>query len=89
MEEDYYRMKLQWMSITEDQENRFSGFRDRKALIGWFVIFRSFPRSPFLEKDVSRTDRSHPFFSRTRQENLKMLRDILMTYCMFDFDLGW
>lgn len=32
--DEYYRMKLQWKSITADQENRFSDFRDRKSLIG-------------------------------------------------------
>ncbi|KAL3118509.1 hypothetical protein niasHT_000274 [Heterodera trifolii] len=74
LEEDYYRMKLQWMSIGEDQESRFGAFRDRKALV---------------EKDVARTDRSHPFFSRTNPENLHLLRDLLMTYCMYDFDLGY
>lgn len=30
----YYRIKLQWKTIFEDQENRFTDFRDRKALIG-------------------------------------------------------
>uniref|UniRef100_A0A915E2X4 Rab-GAP TBC domain-containing protein n=1 Tax=Ditylenchus dipsaci TaxID=166011 RepID=A0A915E2X4_9BILA len=73
-EDEYYRMKLQWMSISEDQERRFSDFRDRKALI---------------DKDVARTDRSHPFFHRSQPANLQLLKDILMTYCMYDFDLGY
>ncbi|KAI1726786.1 rab-GTPase-TBC domain-containing protein [Ditylenchus destructor] len=73
-EEEYYRMKLQWMSISEDQERRFSDFRDRKALI---------------DKDVARTDRSHPFFHRSQPANLQLLKDILMTYVMHDFDLGY
>jgi len=32
--DDYFRMKLQWKSIDEDQESRFSDLRDRRSLIG-------------------------------------------------------
>jgi hypothetical protein len=32
--DDYFRMKLQWKSITPDQEKRFAAIRDRKCLIG-------------------------------------------------------
>ena len=32
--DDYFRMKLQWKSISADQEKRFSMIRDRKGLIG-------------------------------------------------------
>lgn len=73
-ENDYYRMKLQWKSITPDQEARFSSLRDRKNLV---------------EKDVSRTDRNHPFFKGENNSNIQMLYDILMTYCMYNFDLGY
>jgi hypothetical protein len=38
---------------------------------------------------VARTDRSHPFFDRTQPANLQLLKDILMTYVMYDFDLGY
>lgn len=34
LSEDYYRMKLQWKTISKDQESRFSEFAARKALIG-------------------------------------------------------
>lgn len=34
-------MKLQWKSISEDQEERFSEFRDRKALVGLFFYCNS------------------------------------------------
>ncbi|KAI6224998.1 hypothetical protein M3Y95_00811800 [Aphelenchoides besseyi] len=70
--DDYYRMKLQWMTVNSDQESRFSDFRDRRALI---------------DKDVTRTDRSHSYFRN--DQNLDLMRDILMTYCMYDFDLGY
>ncbi|XP_076304526.1 TBC1 domain family member 15-like isoform X1 [Tachypleus tridentatus] len=72
--DDYYKMKLQWKSITPEQETRFSAFRERKNLI---------------EKDVSRTDRTHPYFMGTENANVQLLYDILMTYCMYNFDLGY
>uniref|UniRef100_A0A0R3RVK5 TBC1 domain family member 15 n=1 Tax=Elaeophora elaphi TaxID=1147741 RepID=A0A0R3RVK5_9BILA len=74
LSEDYYRMKLQWKTINKDQENRFSEFAARKALI---------------DKDVSRTDRTHAFFGGCDNGNLILLNDILMTYCMYNFDLGY
>uniref|UniRef100_A0AC34RMS9 Rab-GAP TBC domain-containing protein n=1 Tax=Panagrolaimus sp. JU765 TaxID=591449 RepID=A0AC34RMS9_9BILA len=70
--DSYFRMKLQWMSMSEEQEKNFSDFRDRKALI---------------EKDVTRTDRTLPYFRQ--KQNLVLLKDILMTYVMYDFDLGY
>ncbi|VDK62075.1 unnamed protein product [Gongylonema pulchrum] len=73
LSEDYYRMKLQWKTISKDQESRFSEFAAKKALI---------------EKDVSRTDRTHVFFGGSDNSNLTLLNDILMTYCMYNFDLG-
>ncbi|XP_055934648.1 TBC1 domain family member 15-like isoform X3 [Argiope bruennichi] len=72
--ESYFQMKLQWKSFTPDQESRFSALRDRKSLI---------------EKDVSRTDRTHPFFEGENNANIQMLQEILMTYCMYNFDLGY
>lgn len=70
--EDYYRMKLQWMTVSDEQEKRFTEFAARKALI---------------EKDVIRTDRTHAFFGD--KEHINTLREILMTYCMYNFDLGY
>ena len=72
--DDYFRMKLQWRSINTDQEDRFSGFRERKTQI---------------EKDVSRTDRTHPFFEGDENKNIELLQDVLMTYVMYNFDLGY
>ncbi|OQR80354.1 TBC1 domain family member 15 isoform 2 [Tropilaelaps mercedesae] len=72
--EDYYRMKLQWKSISADQESRFNGFSVRKNLV---------------EKDVNRTDRSVDIFVKDGNEYLSMLSDVLMTYIMYDFDLGY
>ncbi|XP_045514752.1 TBC1 domain family member 15 isoform X2 [Pieris brassicae] len=72
--EEYFSMKLQWRSITERQESRFSEYRERKSLV---------------EKDVNRTDRSHPFFAGDNNPNVLLLQDILMTYVMYNFDLGY
>nr|CAD7571204.1 unnamed protein product [Timema californicum] len=72
--EEYFQMKLQWRSMTLAQENRFSDYRERKSLI---------------EKDVNRTDRTIPFFAGDNNPNLQLLSDILMTYVMYNFDLGY
>ncbi|XP_037079700.1 TBC1 domain family member 17-like [Pollicipes pollicipes] len=70
--DDYFRMKLQWASMSEEQLAQFAGLRDRRALV---------------EKDVTRTDRSEPFFAGGA--NVQLLHDILVTYCMYNFDLGY
>ena len=41
-----------------------------------------------IEKDVNRTDRTTPFFSGDNNDKLVQLNDILMTYVMYNFDLG-
>lgn len=42
----------------------------------------------FAEKDVNRTDRTNRFYEGIDNPGLVLLHDILMTYCMYDFDLG-
>ncbi|XP_059152380.1 TBC1 domain family member 15-like isoform X2 [Physella acuta] len=72
--DDYFRMKLQWKTISSEQERRFTLLKERRGLI---------------DKDVMRTDRTHKFFSGDKNPNLQVLYDILMTYCMYNFDLGY
>ncbi|XP_030632166.1 TBC1 domain family member 15-like isoform X1 [Chanos chanos] len=72
--DEYFRMKLQWKSVSEEQEKRNSRLRDNRSLI---------------EKDVNRTDRTNTFYEGPDNPGLIMLHDILMTYCMYDFDLGY
>lgn len=67
-------MKLQWRSMTRLQEENFSDYRDRKSLI---------------EKDVNRTDRMLDYYAGDNNPNLQILSDILMTYVMYNFDLGY
>lgn len=42
-----------------------------------------------IEKDVCRTDRNLEYFSGDSNPNLQILQDILMTYVMYNFDLGY
>lgn len=72
--DEYYNMKLQWKRMTKVQEDNFSDYRDRKSII---------------EKDVNRTDRTLDFYAGDNNSNLQMLNDILMTYIMYNFDLGY
>uniref|UniRef100_A0A0L8GZX2 TBC1 domain family member 15 n=1 Tax=Octopus bimaculoides TaxID=37653 RepID=A0A0L8GZX2_OCTBM len=72
--DDYFKMKLQWKTISAEQESRFTKLKDSKTLI---------------EKDVSRTDRTHKFFEGDGNHNLQVLNDILRTYCMYNFDLSY
>uniref|UniRef100_A0A182QFF4 TBC1 domain family member 15 n=1 Tax=Anopheles farauti TaxID=69004 RepID=A0A182QFF4_9DIPT len=72
--QEYFQMKFQWLSITPTQEHNFTGYRERKCQI---------------EKDVKRTDRTYEFFAGDDNPNLAKLQDILMTYVMYNFDLGY
>ncbi|KAK5856077.1 hypothetical protein PBY51_007697 [Eleginops maclovinus] len=72
--DEYFRMKVQWKSVSEEQEMRNSLLKGYRSLI---------------ERDVSRTDRNNTFFSGNDNPGLTLLNDVLMTYCMFNFDLGY
>lgn len=72
--DEYFRMKVQWKSVSEEQEMRNSLLRGYRNLI---------------ERDVSRTDRNNTFFSGSDNPGLTLLHDVLMTYCMYNFDLGY
>jgi TBC1 domain family member 15 len=43
----------------------------------------------FKDKDVLRTDRTNPYFEGDYNQNLEVMHDILMTYNMYNFDLGY
>jgi hypothetical protein len=70
----YESIKQQWMSITPQQEQRFALFRERKGRI---------------DKDVVRTDRSVDIFVDQDSQYLIKLRSILISYGMWNFDLGY
>ncbi|CAB3359593.1 Hypothetical predicted protein [Cloeon dipterum] len=71
---EYQTLCQQWQSFTPGQEERFSLFRDRKSLIS---------------KDVNRTDRTFEYFAGDRNPHLDSLNNILMSYMMYNFDLGY
>lgn len=74
LEEEYYRMKQQWSTLSNNQEKNHSGFRDRKCQI---------------EKDVKRTDRNLEFYNGDENPNIDRLQAILLTYVMYNFDIGY
>ncbi|KAK8926219.1 hypothetical protein KSP39_PZI018201 [Platanthera zijinensis] len=71
---DYETVKSQWKNISEAQAKRFTKFRERRGLI---------------DKDVVRTDRSVSYFEGDDNPNVAVLRDILLTYSFYNFDLGY
>jgi len=71
---EYLAMKLQWQSVSEQQKQRNASFRDRESLIA---------------KDVARTDRSHEYYQGDDNIHLVILHNVLMTYNMYNFDLGY
>ncbi|KAL3642961.1 hypothetical protein CASFOL_013776 [Castilleja foliolosa] len=71
---EYETIKKQWQSISVEQAKRFTKFRERKGLI---------------DKDVVRTDRLLLFYDGDDNPNVYLLRDILLTYSFYNFDLGY
>ncbi|XP_009363991.2 TBC1 domain family member 15 [Pyrus x bretschneideri] len=71
---EFETIKMQWQSISPEQAKRFTKFRERKGLI---------------EKDVVRTDRSLSYYDGDDNPNVNLLRDILLTYSFYNFDLGY
>ncbi|KAF3795830.1 TBC1 domain family member 15 [Nymphaea thermarum] len=71
---EYEKIKGQWQSISPAQAKRFTKYRERKSLI---------------EKDVVRTDRTISFYDGDDNPNVSLLRDILLTYSFYNFDLGY
>eukprot|EP01126_Amoeba_proteus_P044218 TRINITY_DN4901_c0_g2_i2.p1 TRINITY_DN4901_c0_g2~~TRINITY_DN4901_c0_g2_i2.p1 ORF type:complete len:394 (-),score=81.64 TRINITY_DN4901_c0_g2_i2:189-1370(-) len=73
-EKEYFIIKNQWLSITTEQASHFSKYVSRVNKI---------------EKDVLRTERNHPCFHEPDSIYLKNLRDILITYSFFNWDVGY
>ncbi|KAK0570531.1 hypothetical protein LWI29_002800 [Acer saccharum] len=71
---EYETIKHQWQSISPEQARRFTKFRERKGLI---------------DKDVVRTDRAFTFYDGDDNPNVNLLRDTLLTYSFYNFDLGY
>ncbi|CAG7892710.1 unnamed protein product [Brassica rapa] len=71
---EYATLKQQWQSISREQAKRFTKYRERKGLI---------------DKDVVRTDRSFEYYEGDDNLNVNIMRDILLTYSFYNFDLGY
>ncbi|KAJ6673241.1 RABGAP/TBC DOMAIN-CONTAINING PROTEIN [Salix viminalis] len=71
---EYETVKQQWQCISTEQAKRFTKFRERKGRI---------------DKDVVRTDRTLSFYEGDDNANVNILRDILLTYSFYNFDLGY
>eukprot|EP00039_Didymoeca_costata_P031071 m.32981 g.32981 ORF g.32981 m.32981 type:complete len:710 (+) comp8475_c0_seq1:237-2366(+) len=70
----YETMKMQWVEVTTKQLDNNSGLRERLERVA---------------KDVSRTDRDDDFYLDADSPNLMILNDVLCTWCMYNFDLGY
>ncbi|KAK9918155.1 hypothetical protein WJX75_001762 [Coccomyxa subellipsoidea] len=70
----YATIKSQWTSIGPDQAAKWSKWRERRSRV---------------EKDVRRTDRSQSFYRAERGRNVRMLRCILLSYSIYNYDLGY
>eukprot|EP00211_Chloroparvula_japonica_P001086 CAMPEP_0119152796 /NCGR_PEP_ID=MMETSP1310-20130426/48315_1 /TAXON_ID=464262 /ORGANISM="Genus nov. species nov., Strain RCC2339" /LENGTH=579 /DNA_ID=CAMNT_0007145201 /DNA_START=28 /DNA_END=1767 /DNA_ORIENTATION=- len=71
---EYELYKGQWQSFTPDQLKGFSGFNYRVACVN---------------KDAVRTDRGLEFFCGDGNANIETLRNILITYAIYNFDVGY
>jgi hypothetical protein len=70
----YAVLKAQWQTMTPEQVARFGPLRN--MLHG-------------IEKDVPRTDRDLSFYGGEENSNLDVLQNLLNTYGMYNFDLGY
>lgn len=70
----YEDMKVQWEKVSERQLMNHKGLKERLERVA---------------KDVARTDREDGFFAGDENPNLEVLNDILCTWCMYNYDLGY
>lgn len=54
-----------------------------------YIFYNVINNEILSEKDVNRTDRTHPYYAGDNNPHLEQLYDILMTYVMYNFDLGY
>jgi TBC1 domain family member 15 len=92
--QEYHTLCQQWRSMTLEQEDRFSQFKDRKSLISMHSVTVFVPAifltvKCVLVKDVNRTDRNCEYFAGEDNPHLDTLNNILMSYMMYNFDLGY
>jgi len=72
--ESYHVIRNQWKSISAEQENNWTSYRNR--------IHR-------IQKDVVRTDRFQDMYLDNDSTHLKVLNDVMLTYAFYNWDLGY
>ncbi|KAG7218075.1 hypothetical protein INR49_020634 [Caranx melampygus] len=72
--DEYFRMKLQWKSVSEEQERRNSRLRDYRSLI---------------EKDVNRTDRTNRFYEGIDNPGMSDLLSPILYVMENEVDAFW
>ena len=70
----YKMLKLQWRLMYPEQTSRFRKWRDRCRQV---------------DKDIKRTDRSHPLLASEHGDGIQVLRNILLSHIMWNWDLGY
>ena len=73
-------------TVNQSPKDRLFYSKEGLLMAGCIVLVTIW--SCVSDKDVTRTDRTHEFFSGDDNPNIQVLYDILMTYCMYNFDLG-
>lgn len=72
--EEYSQMKQQWQTFSRVQERNFCDFKQRREEIEFYV---------------KHTDTAYEFFQGVNNPNVQKMRNILVTYVMYNFDLGF
>eukprot|EP00045_Choanoeca_perplexa_P006271 m.53368 g.53368 ORF g.53368 m.53368 type:complete len:532 (-) comp13554_c0_seq1:73-1668(-) len=72
--EQYNRIKQQWQSMTEKQVK--NNYRMKDSILS-------------INKDVPRTDRFQELYEDEDGPGLTAVHDVLMTYVVYNFDLGY
>ncbi|KAL6778092.1 hypothetical protein ACKKBG_A16895 [Auxenochlorella protothecoides x Auxenochlorella symbiontica] len=70
----YVQLRAQWRGVSRAQAARWARWRERVARV---------------DKDVRRTDRGAAPFAREGGAGARMLRRLLLTYAMYNYDLGY
>ena len=89
----YFQMKAQWRTVTPKQLSRNKHLQEQITRPGhgsheWPLIHFFFLSIRRIAKDIPRTDREHPYFAEDNSPHSAQLNDVLMTYCVYNTDLG-
>eukprot|EP00794_Sanderia_malayensis_P008010 gene8009-8869_t len=77
------KMKLEKEIEYHSIQEKRLGLKDEKYEEFWKNIQLT------VDKDVVRTDRSHPYFSGEQNPNIEKMRNILLNYAIYNPDIGY